>query len=152
MPPGAHVEQEVGGLKWRQLDRMSSSQTSCLDEQQHCETETSSSRLWLSAGLSSTCESFLSSQVLLDSNNLGLNGGLGLGTLMLALFLQSADQAKKQTLCSLLKTFCSVLFGENADADRDPQGSLRQSVHSRKYHMLFYLFNKKKAATVQKRT
>lgn len=144
VPPGAHVEQEVGGLKWRQHDRMLSSQTSCLVGKQGCGTETRSSRLWLSAGLSSTCESFLSSQVLQESNNLDLNGGLGLSTLMLVLFFRSADQAKKQTLFSLFKTFSFCVIWGKLSADQDPPGSLRQSVHSCKYHTLFSLFNKKK--------
>lgn len=107
-----------GRLKVEATWWMSSSQTSCLDEQQHCWTETRSSRLWLSAGLSATCESFLSLQFLQDSNNLDLNGGLGPGTLMLALFIRSADQAKKQTLCSLLRTFRSALFGGEKNLSR----------------------------------
>lgn len=102
----------MGGLKWRQHGRTSSSQTSCLDAQQHRGTEARSSGLWLSAGPSTTCESFLSSQVLQESDNLDLSGGLGPGTLMLALFFRSADQAKKQTLCSLLETSSCALCGE----------------------------------------
>lgn len=93
VPPGAHVKQEVGGLKWRQHDRILSSETSCFVGKQACGTETRSSRLWLSSGLSSTRESFLSSQVLQESNYLDLNGGLGPDTLMLVLFFRPTNQS-----------------------------------------------------------
>lgn len=126
---------------------MLSSQTSCLVGKQHCGTETPSSKLWLSAGPSSTCESILSSQVLQESNNLDLNGGLGPGTLMLALFFRSADQAQKQTLCSLLKTsFCVI--GENthsrARPTRQPETTCLQLQISQAFFFLPILTPSKK--------